>query len=348
MACRLYDDAVSQKPPPGWLTASGALSLVAGIAVFVGFVWTIGPAEIGAGLLNVGWMFPVIVGLGGLRFLVRARAWCLCLEPPHTLRLRHAFAAVLAGDAVGNLTPLGPLVGEPAKAAFVRPHLSVPPALTALAIENIFYTLSTAAMIAAGTIALLFAFELPADVRKLSEYGVAGIALLMAVTLVVLWRRPALISRWLPLVSRPGTRLHASTDRVRALEEDVYSFAARRKSAVPPVILLELAFHALGVLETHLAMWMILQQPPPLVESFILETANRLITVAFKFIPFQLGVGEVGTGAVTLILGRGAEPGGVLSIVRKARMGVWALVGGALLLRSGIRPAVRPQPPAKT
>ena len=36
-------------------------------------------------------------------------------------------------------------------------------------------------------------------------------------------------------------------------------------------------------------MWMILGHPPLLIESFILETAHRLITVAFKFIPFQLG-----------------------------------------------------------
>ena len=54
------------------------------------------------------------------------------------------------GDALGNLTPLGPLVSEPAKAAFVRGRVPLGPALTALAIENMLYTLSVAAMIAAG------------------------------------------------------------------------------------------------------------------------------------------------------------------------------------------------------
>jgi hypothetical protein len=339
---------VSQKPTRGWWTASGALSVLAGVAVFVAFVWTIGPAQIGNGILNVGWMFPVIIGLGGLRFLVRAYAWSLCIEPPHRLRVRHALAAVLAGDAVGNVTPLGPLVGEPAKAAYARAHVPVPAALTALAIENIFYTLSTAAMIAAGTIALLFAFDLPPDIREFSELAVGGLAVLIAAGLAVLWRRPALISRFLPLVSRPGTRLHASADRVRVLEEDVYSFTTRRQGVVLPVVLLELSFHALGVLETHLAMWMILPQPPLLLESFILETANRLITVAFKFIPFQLGVGEVGTAAMTAILDLGTDSGAVLAIVRKARMGVWALVGGGLLVRSGVEVQARPHPPSKT
>jgi hypothetical protein len=188
-------------------------------------------------------------------------------------------------------------------------------------------------MIAPGTVALLFAFELPPALREFSEVAVAAIVILFVVSLWILWRRPALISRWLPVMSRPGSKLHGSVERVRALEDEIYSFAARRRGAVLPVILLEGSFHALGVLETHLAMWMILGHPPLLIASFIIETANRLITVAFKFIPFQLGVGEVGAGAMTSVLGLGIESGATLSIVRKARMGVWALIGGALLIR---------------
>jgi hypothetical protein len=66
---------------------------------------------------------------------------------------------VICGDAIGNLTPLGPLVGEPAKAAFVRGRVALAPALTALAIENVLYTLSAAAMIASGMVALLVRFS---------------------------------------------------------------------------------------------------------------------------------------------------------------------------------------------
>jgi hypothetical protein len=324
---------VSHLRARGWLTSSGALSVAAGIAVFVAFVWKVGAAEIWAGIRNVGWMFPVIIALGGLRFFVRAWAWSVCVEPPHALPVRHAFTAVLAGDAVGNVTPLGPLVGEPAKAAFLRRHLAMQPALTALAVENIFYTLSTAGMIAAGTIALLFAFDLEPRLRGFSELAVAAIVVLLGVSFGVLWHRPALISRWLPLMTTPGTSLHSKVERLRGLEREIYSFSGRRRAAVLPVILLEVSFHALGVLETHLVLWMILGGPPLLIQSFILETAQRLITVAFKFIPFQLGVGEVGSGAITAILGLGTTPGVSREVVRKARMGVWALVGGALLVR---------------
>jgi hypothetical protein len=325
--------AVTQQQARGGVTVSGVLSVVAGLAVFATFVWQIGPGEIWSGIRNVGWMFPVIIALGGLRFFVRAWAWTLCVDDPHRLPLRHAFTAVLAGDAVGNVTPLGPLVGEPAKSALVRQHLPIQPALTALAIENIFYTLSTAAMIAAGTIALLFAFDLNPALRDFSELAVAGIAVLIAAALLILWRQPAIISRWMPGARSAGGDAESRGGRLRQVEEEIYSFARRRRSALLPVILLEGSFHALGVLETHLAMWMILGRPPLVMESFILETANRMITVAFKFIPFQLGVGEVGAAAVTRIFGMGPAPGTTLAIVVKARKAVWALVGGALLVR---------------
>lgn len=324
--------AVTQQQARGGVTVSGVLSVVAGLAVFATFVWQIGPGEIWSGIRNVGWMFPVIIALGGLRFLVRAWAWTLCVDDPHRLPLRHAFTAVLAGDAVGNVTPLGPLVGEPAKSALVRQHLPIQPALTALAIENIFYTLSTAAMIAAGTIALLFAFDLNPALRDFSELAVAGIAVLIAAALLILWRQPAIVSRWMPR-ARSADGGPDGDGKLRQVEQEIYSFARRRRQALLPVILLEGSFHALGVLETHLAMWMILGRPPLVMESFILETANRMITVAFKFIPFQLGVGEVGAAAVTQIFGMGPTPGTTLAIVVKARKAVWALVGGALLVR---------------
>src|SRR4029434_1391857 len=109
---------------------------------------------------------------------------------------------------------LGPLVGEPAKAAFVRGRvalapavtalaienvlytlsgaamiaacmgaLRLAPAVTALAIENVLYTLSAAAMIAAGMVALLFRFELPSAIRDVGEIAIAATIALFAIAL---------------------------------------------------------------------------------------------------------------------------------------------------------------------
>ncbi len=312
-------------------TATGLLTAAAGLALFAWLVWWVGPGAIWNGFRQIGWGLLGILLLGGLRFAARAGAWATAVEPPHRLRFIDAFTAVVSGDALGNMTPLGPIVGEPAKIACVRGRVPLGVALTALAIENVLYTMTVAAMIAAGAIALLLSVELPLGLREFSEVAVGAIVLLFALAAWILWRRPDVLGRLLP-----GSRGRSRIEKLRTVQQQVYTFAQRRRSAMLPLITLELAFHACGVVEKHLALWLILGQAPPLLYSFIVETADRLITVAFKFVPYQVGVGEVGTGLITQLLGLGTAPGVTLSIVRKARMGVWALIGTGLLVRQGL------------
>ncbi len=316
------------------IRASGVLIALAGTGLFIALLYRYGADQIWAGFQRIGWGLIWIVLLGGARFAVRAVAWVLCIEPPHKLDLITAFTAVVCGDALGNVTPLGPLVGEPTKIAYVRGHAPIAPALTALAIENVLYTLGVAAMIAAGAVALLFTVTLPVQLREFSEVAIGGVVATFVVAAWVLWRRPAVITTLLP-AARIGT---SRVEKLRAVEEQVLTFASRQRQRLPGLVALELGFHALGVFEKHITLWMILGAAPPLLTSFIVETADRLITVAFKFVPFQVGVGEAGTGFVTDLLGLTPTPGLTESIVRKARMGIWSLIGTAMLVRRGLSP----------
>src|SRR5215813_10249995 len=99
------------------VSAGSVLTALAGLALLVWVIVKVGPAAIAAGVRQVGWGVVVVIGLGGLRFLLRALAWRLCLDDPRSLSIGDAFSAVVSGDAIGNVTPLGPIVGEPAKAA---------------------------------------------------------------------------------------------------------------------------------------------------------------------------------------------------------------------------------------
>ena len=325
-----------RRPPT--LSFLGAASAAAGVALFVWLIWQAGPREILAGVRQIGWGLLVIVLIAGLRFAVRASAWIRCLEPPHTLRLRHAFTAVVSGDALGNATPLGPLVGEPAKVAFVRHLVPLGAAFTALAIENLFYTLSVAAMVAAGTIALLVRGGLAGDVRLVAE---GAIVLIIGAYVAAAWtllRKPALLSSAVALVGRAwqSRAVHERLDKIRRLEQDIYSFTSRRRRAIAPLVGTELLFHTLGVLEVHVTLWLLLGTPPPLVTSFIFETVNRLIVVVFKFVPMQLGVNEGGTVLAAQILGVSPQAALTLAIVRRARILFWQMAGTGLLVRHGI------------
>lgn len=315
---------------------TGLVTALAGLALLVWVVARVGAAEIAADVRQVGWGIGGVIGIGGLRFLLRAAAWRLCLDDPRTLSLRNSFGAVVAGDAIGNLTPLGPLVGEPAKAALVRGRVAIASAVAALAVENVLYTLSAAAMIAAGMIALLLTFQLPNDptgavMRGVGEIAIAGTIALFGVALYLLWRQPALVSRALGL----APRLRTQADRIRALEVEIYSFASRHPGKLPLLALAEIGFHVLGVAEVYVTLWLLTGAQPSLLTAFLFETVNRLLTVVFKFVPLRLGVDEAGTAGFATIIGVAAQTGLSLAIVRKVRMLFWAAAGGLMLVRAG-------------
>jgi hypothetical protein len=62
---------------------------------------------------------------------------------------------------------------------------------------------------------------------------------------------------------------------------------------------------------------------------------NRIINVAFKFIPLRAGVDEGGTGQVSRVLGFARGIGETLAIVRKGRDIFWSAIGVALIWKKG-------------
>lgn len=329
-----------QTPSARRAALTAALTTAAGAGLFAWLVWRVGPDEIWKGLVQIGWGMIVIVILGGLRLAARAAAWRLAIEPPHRLPMRDAFSAVVCGDTLGNVITLGPLVSEAAKLGFVRGRVPMGPALTALAVENVLYTLSVGGMIAAGTVALLYAFTLPPQLLWISEAALGVMVVAFAAFGWMLWRRPKVVGT---IEARLGitstSRFFGPLEKLRLLEHDLYSFAERRRAGIVPIIAAEAAFHILGVIETWFTLWLILGTAPSVIAAFILEGAVRLIAVVFKVVPFQVGVGEAGAGLFTQVLGMGTAPGVTLALARKARMGIWSLVGGLLLVRHGLTSA---------
>ncbi|HUU36442.1 MAG TPA: lysylphosphatidylglycerol synthase domain-containing protein, partial [Vicinamibacterales bacterium] len=122
----------------------GIVSALIGFVLLVLTVRQVGWSEIQRGVGAVGGWFALVVLLGGLRFLARARSWMLCATQIGApgLTTGDAFGAVLAGDAVGNLTPLGLLASEPTKVLLVRRTLATSSALTSVALDNGFHTVA--------------------------------------------------------------------------------------------------------------------------------------------------------------------------------------------------------------
>jgi len=321
------------------LAPAGLIFAAAGLLLFGYVVWQAGVEKIWAELQKLGWGFAAILALSGLRFVVRSYAWTLCFEAPHRLRLRHALRAFLTGDAVGNVIPLGLVVSEPTKVLLVRERVSVVAAMSAITVENIFYSLSVVLFVFSGAAAMLLSFPLTRTLRWTSVSIIAGAAVVFAVGFYVVRTEWRILSGLAERLARRGVGRRALGSRretLRALEDRVYGFYGRNRRMFLPLLLLEASFHALGVAEAYVTLFFISAEPPTVLAAFVLESVNRVINVVFKFVPLRVGIDEAGTGLFTKVLRFGASTGVTLAIVRKARMLVWTAVGLALLVGRGL------------
>jgi glycosyltransferase 2 family protein len=310
-----------------------------GLALFVYFVRKAGLSVIADGIKRLGAAFIIVLATSSMRYVVRSLAWTKCVELPYRLRFRDAFRARLMGDALGNIIPLASIaVSEPSKAVFVRHRVPLVVGLSGLAVENIFYSMSVALLIFSGTTTLLLTFSLPRPLR----FAAAGalIATLVVVPLVYFFirRQWRFLSKTTAFFAKKGiaaARMNRITPRAEALEQRVYSFYEKKPGSLLAIFGLELMFHLAGVLEIYITLSYISLIPPTLLTAFLLESVNRIINVAFKFMPMRVGVDEAGTGMLSKVLGLTQATGVTLAVIRKGRDIFWTSVGVILILKRG-------------
>ena len=334
-------DARSRKPRPRGprLSAGRVLAAALSLALFVYFVNRAGIGNIADGIRNVGAVFLLVLALSGLRFAARTLAWMVCVEGEPRLRFIVASQATLAGDALGNLTPLGPLVSEPAKAMFVRNRTPLTRALPALAIENLFYTLAVILVIAGSLVALFMRFQTAATWWLASAGLIATLFVLVGSAHWVIWNRVRLASGtvdWLRWGHLAPETLDRWLEQIRELETRIFSLYPRNRARLLPLAFYEAAFHVAAIAEVYIVLTLISEIPPTLIDAFVLESTNRVISAAFKFVPLRVGVDEAGTGMVAELLQFGTTAGVTLAIIRKASLVFWMSVGFACLVWRGL------------
>jgi hypothetical protein len=120
--------------------------------------------------------------------------------------------------------------------------------------------------------------------------------------------------------------------RLAQLRQAALGFAEGHPERVWGVFALGVAFHAFAVLEVYLVLgWLMGEGRPTWTQSIVFEALNRAITIAFKFVPFRVGVDEALSGALAPVLALASASGVTLAVIRKVRNLFWAGVGLALI-----------------
>ena len=337
---RGFDTAsISPKTVTRLKIAAGLLT-AAGIALFAYFVYTVGFHEIVDGVGNIGFAgFGLILLIYFLRICMRAWAWKLSVYEPYSLTLRDTIPAVIIGEAMSSMIPLGILVSGTTKAIAVRKRLPLVVGLSSVATENLFYSLVTSIFLVLGAFTFLRSFDLDEGWIITIDVliGVIGVVVVLGMLMVV--RQWHFVSETCQLLYQIGfarTLLENGRLEVRLFENLIYGFYRRYPGRFLPICLLEAAFHLLGILEVWFILSKISEAVPHIVTAFLLESVSRLITIVFKLVPFVIGVDEAGARYITETLAIGAGIGVTLAIIRKGRILFWTAVGLIFILKRGL------------
>jgi hypothetical protein len=317
----------------------GIFLTLGGIGLFCYFVWSVGLNDILGNIERFGIAgFAIILLIYFFRILMRASAWMLSVYDPYNLDLRDTVPAVIIGEAMSSMIPLGILVSGTTKAVAVRKRVPLVVGLSSVATENLFYSFITSVFLLLGALTFLRGFQLDAGWRWSIDVfiGVLIALLILGIVLVIKqWHFASETCEWLYRRGLLKGILEHGRSEVRLFENLIYGFYRRHPNRFLPICLAEAAFHVLGILEV----WFILSRLSDaalLLNAFLLESVSRLITIVFKLIPFVVGVDEAGAQFVGETIAAGAGIGITLAIIRKGRILFWTGVGLILIVKRGL------------
>ena len=313
---------------------------ILGIALFSYFVYNVGFDELLAGIINIGiGGFIIIQLLYFLRIIVRATAWRLSVYEPYSLSVKDTVPAVIIGEAMSSMIPLGILVSGTAKAVAVRHRVPLVVGFSSIATENLFYSFITGIFICLGSFAFLRSFDLAEGWVLTIDILIGAIILLIIFGIVIIikqWHFASEFCEYLYNRNIGKKILESGRLQVRLFENLIYGFYRRYPKRFFPIFLCQLAFHTLGIMEAWFILSRIRDMFPSFYTAFLLESISRAITIFFKFVPFVIGVDEAGAQFVTETLAIGASVGVTLAIIRKGRILFWTLMGILLIIKRGL------------
>lgn len=322
------------------LKIAGVVLTVAGVALFAYFIYSVGVGSILEGIGRIGFDgFAFLMFLYFLRIWCRAYAWTLSVYEPYKLTVKDTLPAVIIGEALSSLIPLGILVSGTSKAVAVRHRVPLVVGLSSIATENLFYSLVTGLFIVFGAFAFLRSFELETGWILTIDILIAIIFALIIFAVVVVikqWHFLSSICEWFYNRDIGKSFFEHGRMQVRLFENLIYGFYRQYPKRFAPICLMQLIFHALGVLEVWFILSRISDDKPELFASFLLESMSRVITIVFKLVPFLIGVDEAGAQFVTQTLALGATVGVTLAIIRKGRILFWTAAGLILIAKRGL------------
>ena len=316
------------------------LLTIIGIGLFSYFVYSVGIGSIIKGVGKIGFDgFALILFIYFLRICCRAFAWQMSVYEPYKLKFSAALSAVIIGEALSSVIPLGIIISGTSKAVAVRKRIPLVAAFSSIATENLFYSFITGIFITFGAIIFLRNAQIPEGWVLAIDALIFLVSLLILFGFVIVFRQLRVASNlcnWFYNRRIGRGILEDGRRQVRLFEDLIFGFYQKYPRRFFPICLIQIIFHFLGVVEILFILSRLSEAVPSFYSSFLLESMSRVITIVFKLVPFLIGIDEAGAQFISEILALGAGIGITLAIIRKGRILFWTAIGLILIVRRGL------------
>jgi hypothetical protein len=319
--------------------------LLAGLVVLAVLLWQLGPLEILRTMGRLGWHALPILVCYGLYQAARAAALRLSILRWRQVSFADAFWIRLSGDAMQSLTFSGPFLGEPTKAWLLKSRgLSLTEGFAATLAEYLINLLLCAVMSVGALLYLLRVAALEPSVAGAARGLIYVSVTFLATAVVAIGLRVYLIGAVVDRLGRIGVlrgRLKPDVPAINRMEALLLGVLRDRPARAAAILLVEIGAQAALVLEVAWIFYALELAAPP-IYPLVIEAATKFISMAFFFVPLQVGASE-GTYAVIFgALGLPAAAGFSLAFFRRLRSLLVASAGlaamNALTASRGPRP----------
>jgi len=315
------------------------LASIVSVALFVYVLQRSGPGAVLDKIRLLGCGFILLILLSGVRHVLRAVAWSDCLQ---TDGPRPALLTLLGprvmGEALDDLTPAGPLLGESAKVVVVSRLMPAQAGASSVVIENLIYALAAILFMLSGVVLALLKLTTLQDFRWIGGGLVICFLASIAVVCWIVNRRVLLLGRTLDYLKRAELRwafLERHESALRDVEQTIYDFFLTHRRLFLAVLAIEIATNFTGIGEAYLIL-KITAAHTSFFAAYLVESASRAVQLAFSFVPLGLGIQEGAAAATLQALGYAASEGVSLAIIRKIRTVFWVAVGLLLAAKYSI------------
>ena len=299
-------------------------ALFAGILLYAGLLYQIGPATLIHDVSLVGAGFLLIFGQEQLAILFNTLGWRYAIPvPSRDVGVSDLCAMRLAGDAVNYATPTAGLGGEFVKARLLMRRIRAPAAIASVSVSVVNQFIGQLVFLLLSAPFILRHVQLP-DLNAVAAGAAVLAAIAFAAVRYGMRNRSsfATTGRW-SLLSRYTTKIAAAWHDCRA--QLVASVRHQPFDLALSVLYFTLGW-AMGVVEVVLILYF-LRVSIGWDDAIAIEGLSILVDLSFFFVPAKIGTQEGGKYLIFLLLGMDPAVGLALGVIRRLRELCWTFIG---------------------